>query len=237
MTPRRRQLLILALPVLAAAGVPLLLALTDIISIAELKARREELQALIGMRPLIHTTAFIIAFAAIAAFAPGAAVLKVAAGALFGLAGGFAVSLVATWLGAIIGFLTSRYVARHWVERRFEGQAGAINRGVARDGALYLVAMRFNPIIPFFMINFGLGLTRMKLWVFAAASVIGLMPASLVFANAGTQLARIEAPSDILSLPLFASLLLLSVMPIAGRLAANWLRRRQGGVVEGLGDS
>lgn len=232
MTLRPRRLAILALPALAAAIVLLVLGVGDLVSIAEIKARRQELQALIGARPVLHTAAFILAFAAIATFAPGAAVLKVAAGAVFGLAGGFAVSLAGTWLASILGCLTSRYLARHWVERRFAAQAGAINRGVARDGALYLIAMRFNPIIPFFLINFGLGLTRMRLWVFAAASLIGLVPASLVYANAGTQLARIQTPSDILSLPLLGSLVLLSLMPLAGRFAANWLRRRRGMIVD-----
>lgn len=234
MTRRRRQLTYLALPALALAIVLLLLVVGDLVSIPELKARREELQALIWTRPILHTIAFILAFAALAAFAPGAAVLKVAAGALFGLAGGFAVAQISTWLGALIGFLTSRYLARHRAERRFSRQVEAINRGVARDGALYLIAMRFNPIIPFFLINFGLGLTRMRLWVFAAASLIGLLPASLIYANAGTQLARIDTPADILSPSLIASLVLLSLMPIAGRLAADRLRRGPAGVVDEL---
>jgi uncharacterized membrane protein YdjX (TVP38/TMEM64 family) len=232
MTPRRRKLLILALPALAAAGLLLLLALGDLVSIAELKARRSELQALIGTRPVLHTAAFILLFAVAAAFAPGAAIFKVAAGALFGLAGGFAASLLATWLAALIGFFTSRYLARHRVERRFAAQIDAINRGVSSDGAVYLLAMRFNPIVPFFLINFGMGLTRMRWWVFAAASLVGLMPASFVYSNAGTQLARIETPSDILSVPLLASLVLLSAMPLAGRFAASWLRRRRGVIVD-----
>lgn len=232
MTPRQRRLLILALPALAAAGILLLLALGDLVSIAELKARREELQALIGMRPVLHTAAFILLFALAAAFAPGAAIFKVAAGALFGLAGGFAVSLMATWLATLIGWATARYLARHWVERRFARQAAAINRGVARDGVLYLVSMRLNPILPFFAINVGMGLTRMRLWVFAAVNFVGLIPASFIYANAGTQLARIDTPADILSLPLLGSLFLLSLMPLAGRFAATWLRRRRGVVVD-----
>lgn len=232
MTAPFRKWLILALPALAAAAVLALLLFGDLVSIAELKARRDALHALIAARPVLHTGLFVLVFAVAAAFAPGAAVFKVAAGALFGLAGGFAVSLLATWLAAILGFLIARYIARHWVERRFHAQAEAINRGVRRDGVVYLLAMRFNPLIPFFLINFGMGLTRMRLWVFAATSLFGLMPASFVYANAGTELARIETATDILSPRLILSLVLLSLMPLAGRAVDNLLKRRRGIIVD-----
>lgn len=232
MTLPRRKWLILALPALAAAAVVALVLLGEIVNIAELKARREALQALIATRPVLHTGLFVLLFATAAAFAPGAAVFKVAAGALFGLAGGFALSLLATWLAALIGFLIARYLARRWVERRFHAQVAAINRGVKRDGVIYLLAMRFNPLIPFFLINFGMGLTRMRLWVFAATSLVGLMPASFVYANAGTELARIETAADILSPRLILSLVLLSLMPLAGRAVDAWLKRRRGIIVD-----
>jgi uncharacterized membrane protein YdjX (TVP38/TMEM64 family) len=209
-----------------------LLVLSDFVTLAELKARRTELIALIQSRPVAFTSLFIIAFAVVASFAPGAAVLKVAAGALFGLWGGFAVSLIATLLAAAIGFAVARYVARNWVERRFHERVAAINRGVSREGVVYLLAMRFNPLIPFFLINVGLGLTRMRLWVFVATSFFGLIPASFVYSNAGTELARIETPSDILSVRLIGSLVLLSLMPLLGRWAAQWLRRRRAAVAD-----
>lgn len=232
MTPRHRRLMVLALPALAALAALGLFLLGDLINLDALKARQSELQALIAARPVAFTTVFVIVFAVIASFAPGAAVLKVAAGALFGLAAGFGVSLAATLLAAMIGFVMSRYLARHWVERRFHAQAEAINRGVRRDGIVYLLAMRFNPLLPFFLINFGMGLTRMRLWVFTATSLFGLMPASFVYANAGTELARIETPADILSARLIGSLILLSLMPVVGRLASNRLRHRRGLLVD-----
>ena len=230
---RRRRRLALAALILLPLAIAALLLFGDLVSLDTLRARQAELRAVIDAQPLLATTVFVIAFAVIASFAPGAAVLKVAAGALFGLLGGFLIALLATLLGAIIGFLLTRTALRPWVERRFAAPLAAINRGVERDGMVYLLALRFNPLVPFFLINFGLGLTRMRLLAFTGASFVGLMPAALVFANAGTELARITTPADILSWRLIGSLILLSLLPLAGRAAAAWLRRR-GGIVADL---
>lgn len=225
MTPGGRKTLVWAVAALAAA-VLLLLLLSDVMTLEQLKARREQLLAIIHERPVVLTTVFILAFALIAAFAPGAAVLKVAAGALFGLGGGFAVAQTATVLAAALGFIVARYLGRHWVERRFHGRVQTINRGVRREGVAFLLALRLNPLVPFFLINMGMGLTRMRLWVFVATSFFGLVPASLVYSNAGTELARIESPADILTVRLIGSLILLSLLPLAGRWAAKRVRRR-----------
>ncbi|MDB5668485.1 MAG: pyridine nucleotide-disulfide oxidoreductase [Alphaproteobacteria bacterium] len=225
MSPRGRKLALLALPVLVVAAVLLGWLAGDLLTLGELKRRQLELQDVIRAHPIGFTAGFLLLFGVAAAFAPGAAVLKVAAGALFGLWGGMAVALGGTLLGAVIGFLASRYLMRHWVEHRFARQSAAINRGLERDGIAYLLALRFNPLIPFFLINFAMGLTRMRATTFTLVSLVGLLPASFVYANAGTELARIEQPADILSVRLIVSLALLSVMPIAGR----WLSRRLGG--------
>lgn len=222
MSPRGRKLALFALPVLVAAAVLLVWLAGDLLTLSELKRRQLELQALISAEPVAFTAGFLVMFGVVAAVMPGAAVLKVAAGALFGLWGGMAVALGGTLLGAVIGFLASRYLMRHWVEQRFARQAAAINRGLERDGIVYLLALRFNPLVPFFLINFAMGLTRMRAATFTLVSLVGLLPASFVYAIAGTELARIEQPSDILSPRLIASLVLLSVMPVAGR----WISRR-----------
>lgn len=222
MSPRGRKLALFALPVLIAAAILLMWLAGDFLTLAELKRRQLELQEVIRTHPIGFTAGFLLLFGFAAAFAPGAAVLKVAAGALFGLWAGMAVALGGTLLGALIGFLASRYLMRHWVEHRFARQAAAINRGVEREGGVYLLAMRLNPLIPFFLINFAMGLTRMRAAAFTFVSLFGLIPASFVYANAGTELGRIEQASDILSVRLILSLVLLSVMPIAGR----WISRR-----------
>jgi uncharacterized membrane protein YdjX (TVP38/TMEM64 family) len=225
MSPSRRKLALFALPLLVAAALLLVWLAGDLLTLGELKRRQLELQALIRAEPVAFTAAFLVMFGLVASVMPGAAVLKVAAGALFGLWAGMAVALGGTLLGAVIGFLASRYLMRHWVEQRFSRQAAAVNRGLTSDGIVYLLALRFNPIIPFFLINFAMGLTRMRATTFTIVSLVGLLPASFVYANAGTELARIEQPADILSVRLVASLVLLSLMPIAGR----WLSKRLGG--------
>jgi uncharacterized membrane protein YdjX (TVP38/TMEM64 family) len=225
MSVRGRKLALLALPAFVVAAILLVWLAGDLLTLGELKRRQLELQALIRAEPVAFTAGFLLMFGVAAAVMPGAAVLKVAAGALFGLWAGMAVALGGTLLGAVIGFLASRYLMRHWVERRFARQAEAINRGLERDGIVYLLALRFNPLIPFFLINFAMGLTRMRATTFTLVSLIGLLPASFVYANAGTALARIQQPSDILSTRLIVSLVLLSIMPVAGR----WLSRRLAG--------
>ncbi len=225
MSPSRRKLALFALPLLIAAALLLVWLAGDVLTLGELKRRQLELQALIRAEPIAFTAAFLVMFGLVASVMPGAAVLKVAAGALFGLWAGMAVALGGTLLGAMIGFIASRYLMRHWIEQRFARQAAIINRGLTSNGIVYLLALRFNPLIPFFLINFAMGLTRMRAATFTIVSLVGLLPASLVYANAGTELARIEQPSDILSTRLIVSLVLLSLMPIAGR----WLSKRLGG--------
>jgi uncharacterized membrane protein YdjX (TVP38/TMEM64 family) len=227
MNPGTRRTLLLSLTAAGAAALGLLL-ISQVMTFADLKEHREELLATIARQPVAFTTLFMLAFAVLAAAAPGAAVLKVAAGALYGLWGGFLVSLFSTLMAATIGFVAARYLLRGWVERRFRERITAINRGVEQDGVVFLLALRFNPLVPFFLINFGMGMTRMRLWVFVVTSFFGLIPASIVYSNAGTQLASIDTPADIVSVRLLGSLLLLSLMPLAGRWAAKRLRKRQG---------
>ena len=227
MSPGSRRTLFLTLAAVAAAGLGMLL-LSDVITLSELKSRREEMVALIAASPNTFTALFIAAFALAAAAVPGAAVFKVAAGALFGFWGGAIISQISTLLAATLGFVAARYLLRSWVERRFHDRIDAINCGLERDGVVFLLALRFNPLVPFFLINFSMGVTRMRLWVFVVTSFFGLIPASIVYSNAGTAIAQIETPADILSIRLLGSLVLLSLMPLAGRWAAQRLRRRRG---------
>lgn len=234
MNPGTRRTLMLTLLALGAAALAFLI-VSNAITLEQFKQRREELLAVVEAAPVTFVALFFLAFSVLAAFAPGTSLFKIAAGALFGLAGGFALSLAACVAAATIGFLTARYLARGWTERRFHSRVAAINRGVAREGVVFLLAMRFNPLVPFVLINIFMGLTRMKLWKFMATSFVGVIPASFVYTNAGTELARIESSSDILSIRLLGSLVLLSIMPLVGRWAATRLRRARG-IAEDAGD-
>jgi uncharacterized membrane protein YdjX (TVP38/TMEM64 family) len=235
MSPGTRRTLLLTLLAAGTAALALYL-LNDLVTLEELKQRRQQLLDLIAERPVAFTSLYFIAFAVIAAFSPGTSLFKVAAGAVFGLAAGFPLALGAALSAAVIGFVTSRYLARGWAERRFAQRVEIVNRGVAQEGVVFLLALRFNPLVPFILINFVAGLTRMRLWVFALTSFFGLIPATFVYTNAGTELARITTTSDLLNVRLLGSLVLLSLMPLAGRWAAKALQRRRTAIADLTGE-
>jgi len=145
---------------------------------------------------------------------PGAALLSLVAGALFGRWVGTLLVLLAATLGATLAFLSSRYLFRAAVQRRFGSRLETLDRGVQREGAFYLFTMRLLPYIPFFLINIGMGLTSMRVWTFAWVSFVGMLPGTFVYVNAGQALSEIQSLSDIVSPPILLSFILLGVLPL-----------------------
>ena len=205
-----------------------LLGLGEELSLEALKARRDELAALQSERPLLLIGAFFLVYVAVTALSlPGAAVMTLAAGALFDLLLGTVIVSFASTIGASLAFLSSRYLLRDWVKARFGQRVEAIDRGIARDGAFYLLTLRLIPAFPFFLINLAMGLTAMRLVVFALVSQLGMLAGTIVYVNAGTQLARIESTSDVLSPALIGSFVLLGLFPLLAKaLVGRWRRRR-----------
>ena len=148
---------------------------------------------------------------------PGAAVLTLAGGAVFGLLTGLILVSFASSLGATLAFLVSRYLFRDTVQGRFGGSLKSINEGVEREGAAFLFAMRLVPAFPFFVINLVMGLTRLRLWTFYWVSQVGMFAGTVVYVNAGTQLAQIESAGDIISAEILISFLLLAMLPFIAR--------------------
>ncbi|HKX37297.1 MAG TPA: FAD-dependent oxidoreductase [Burkholderiales bacterium] len=148
---------------------------------------------------------------------PGAAVMTLAGGAIFGLAWGTLIVSFAASIGATLAFLASRFVLRDWVQRRFGEPLRAINRGVEREGAFYLFTLRLIPVIPFFAINLAMGLTRMRVWTFYWVSQLGMLAGTLVYVNAGRQLAAIDSPAGILSPALIGAFVLLGLFPLVAK--------------------
>jgi uncharacterized membrane protein YdjX (TVP38/TMEM64 family) len=145
---------------------------------------------------------------------PGAAILTLAGGALFGLFWGTLTVSFASTIGATLAFLAARFLLRDNIQNRFGDHLQAINEGIAHDGAYYLFTLRLAPIFPFFIINLLMGLTPLKTRAFYWVSQIGMLPGTLVYVNAGTQLAKIESLSDILSPALVGSFVLLGAFPL-----------------------
>jgi pyruvate/2-oxoglutarate dehydrogenase complex dihydrolipoamide dehydrogenase (E3) component/uncharacterized membrane protein YdjX (TVP38/TMEM64 family) len=197
------------------------------LTLDSLKARQSELAAYVEANPFAAAAAFFLVYVAVTALSlPGAAILTLAAGAIFGLLEGTLIASFASTIGASLAFLSSRYLLRDWVRARFGARVDAIDRGLDRDGAFYLLSLRLIPAFPFFLINLAMGLTGMRLVTYALVSQVGMLAGTIVYVNAGTQLAAIESTSDIFSPALVGSFLLLGLFPLLARAAVGWWKRR-----------
>lgn len=176
--------------------------------------------------PLLVSLLFTLFYILVAALSlPGAAILSLAAGALFGLLWGAIIVSFASSIGATLAFLVARYLLGDWARRHFGERLQAVDRGIEREGAFYLFALRLVPVFPFFLINILMGLTRIRPRTFYWVSQLGMLPATVVYVNAGTQLARIRQLSDILSPPLVLSFVLLGFFPLLAKWLLQWLKR------------
>jgi len=158
---------------------------------------------------------------------PGATVLTLAGGAIFGLVTGLILISFASTIGASIAFLVSRYLFRDAVQSRFGSSLKAINDGIDKDGPFYLFALRLVPAFPFFVINLVMGLTTLRLWTFFWVSQLGMFAGTVVYVNAGTQLAQIESASGIFSGEILLSFLLLAMLPFIGKKIIGLLANRK----------
>ena len=158
---------------------------------------------------------------------PGAAVMTLAGGALFGLGVGTVMVSFASSIGATLAFIVSRFLLRESIQRRFGEKLAAINEGVRKDGAFYLFTLRLVPLFPFFVINLVLGLTPIRTLVFYVVSQLGMLPGTLVYVNAGTQLAKITSLQDILSPALIFSFIMLGVFPLIAKGVVSFVKRRR----------
>ena len=214
--------------IVAAVAAFFFLDLGRYLTLEALKARQESLAALVERQPLAAIGGFFLLYVLVTALSlPGATIMTLASGAIFGLWLGTLIASFASTMGASLAFLISRYLARDWVTAKFGKRVKAIDEGISRDGAFYLFSLRLIPLFPFFLINLGMGVTAMRLVTFYLVSQIGMLPGTFVFVNAGTQLAAIERTSDILSPALIGSLALLGLFPLIARYALSLIRKRR----------
>jgi uncharacterized membrane protein YdjX (TVP38/TMEM64 family) len=194
-----------------------------------LKANIDSVKGWVGEHLLSALLLFFLTYLAVTALSlPVALPLSLVAGALFDRWLGTGVVLLAAACGATLAMLSSRYLFRDFIQRRFGDRLKALNEGVERDGPYYLFTLRLVPLFPFWLINLGMGLTRMRVWTFFWVSLLGMLPGTFLYVNAGTELSRINSPSDVVSLPLIISFALLGVVPLLLRLLVRWLGRRRG---------
>ena len=202
--------------------------LGQLLTLDHLKASRDALAAQVQQRPLFTAVAFFAVYVAATALSfPGATVLTLAAGAMFGLGWGLLLVSFASSLGALLAFLAARYLLQGMVQARFGKLLAPINEGMARDGAFYLLTLRLVPLFPFFVVNLLVALTPITASRFYLISQIGMLAGTAVFVNAGTQLAAIQKPSDVLSPGLLLSFVLLGVFPLLAKAVVSALQRRK----------
>lgn len=198
------------------------------LSLDALKAARESLAQMVAERPLQSALLFMALYVGVVAMSlPGAAVMTLAGGALFGFVRGVLLVSISATVGATLAMLLARFVARDWVRRRFPAAVATVDRGMAKGGDFYHLSLRLAPVFPFFLINLAMGLTLVPVLRYAAVTMAGALPGTLAFVAAGTALSRVERISDVLSPALLGALVLLAAMPLFGKLAAGWLARRK----------
>jgi uncharacterized membrane protein YdjX (TVP38/TMEM64 family) len=158
---------------------------------------------------------------------PGAVVMTLVGGAVFGLTTGIFIISFASTIGATLAFLISRFVLRDYIQTRFKEKLKAINEGVEHEGDFYLFTLRLIPLFPFFVINLVMGLTPMKAWRFYLVSQVGMLPGTIVFVNAGSQLGSLESLAGILSPSLILSFALLGIFPLLAKKMVSFIKGRR----------
>ena len=193
-----------------------------------LKAQADALGAAVAANPWQAAGLFFLAYVLVAALSiPGAAVMTLAAGALFGLVEGTVLVSFASSIGATLAFLVARFGFRDALRARFGERLRDIDAGIARDGAFYLLTLRLVPAFPFFVVNLLSGLTSLPTRTFYWVSQLGMLPATIVYVLAGTQLAQIRSLGDILSPGLLGALVALGVLPLVLKSVLGWLKARR----------
>ncbi len=200
----------------------------DYLTLSYIRESQERLSALYRLRSFQVMGAYMAVYILIAsASLPGAAVLTVAAGAIFGLvAGTLAVSFAST-IGATLACAVSRFILRDWVQGKFGDRLRTVNEGMAKEGPFYLFTLRLIPVFPFWLINLVMGLTTMRLRTFYWVSQLGMLPGTILYVNAGRELAKIRSLSGILSPGLLVAFAALGVFPVAARKILGLYRARK----------
>jgi len=229
---REKEVLVKKILILAALAALIaayfIFDLGQYLTIDGIKGVVDDVRGFYAENQLMVLAAFFVIYVGVtAASLPGAAFMTLAAGALFGLVVGTILVSFASTMGATLAFLSSRFVLRDTIEARFGDRLKTINEGLERDGAFYLFTLRMIPAIPFFVINLVMGLTRIKAWTFVWVSQIGMLLGTIVFVNAGTQLAQIESTSGLLSPALIGSFVLLAIVPWIAKAVVGFVQARK----------
>ena len=202
--------------------------LDEMLTLQALKAGQERFAGWQEASPWLVGLGFFALYVTLTSLSvPGAAVMTIAAGALFGLFWGTLIVSFASSIGATVAFLIARFLLRDGVQRRFGRRLKTIDEGIKREGAFYLFTLRLVPVFPFFVINVLMGLTAIRVVTFYGASQLGMLPATVVYVNAGTQLGQVETLSGILSPGILLSFALLGLFPLIAKRVLDAVKKRR----------
>ena len=226
------QRLLIAVAIIIVIILFKVLGLGQYLTLDYLKASQEKFSQLYANNRFVVIAVYMSIYIFVTALSlPGAAVMTLAGGALFGFWVGVLVVSFASTIGATLACFVARFLLRDWVQNRFGEKLSVINKGIESEGAFYLFSLRLVPIFPFFVINLAMGLTTMQLLTFYWVSQIGMLPGTMVYVNAGKELGRIESLSGILSPGLIISFVILGLFPITAKKLLYLYKKRTGKLV------
>lgn len=217
------------LTVLTMAALVALFFLFDLqryLSLAEIKTHQEVFQQVYASNRMLSLIGYFALYVLVTALSlPGAVIMTLAGGALFGFLPALIVVSFASAIGATLAFLVSRFLLRDWVQHKFRERLQVLNAGIENEGGFYLFTLRLVPIFPFFVINLVMGLTPMRTSTFYWVSQLGMLAGTAVYVNAGTRLGQMQTVNGILSAELLLSFALLGVFPLLARKTVALMKR------------
>lgn len=198
------------------------------LSLESLKTQQVAFDAYYQENQILTLAIYVLVYILITALSlPGAAIITLAGGAVFGLVIGTIAVSFASSIGATLAFIFSRFLLGNWVQSKFGDKLDSINAGVEKDGAFYLFTLRLVPLFPFFVINLLMGLTKIRVWTFYWVSQVGMLAGTAVYVNAGTELAKLDSLKGILSPSLIFSFVLLGIFPLIAKKLVELIRRNK----------
>lgn len=223
----KRPRLLLLLLIVAALSAALLLDLDRYLSFELLKAQQAALATQVEQNPLGYALGYILLYVVVTALSfPGAGIMSLAAGALFGMLVGVGVVLIGATLGATVAMWSARFLFRGPLRRRFPQQVAKIDAGIHKEGALYLFSLRLLAIFPYFLVNLLMGLTPIRTWKYMWVTFIGMIPATSVLVYAGTQLAQLDSPAGLFTPELLAAFIAMALLPWLSKALVSTLEQR-----------
>jgi len=203
--------------------------LGDYLSLSYIKESQQNFQELYSQNSAAVIAGYMLIYIIVTALSlPGAAVMTLAGGAIFGFIIGLIIVSFASTIGATMACFVSRFILRDWVQGKIGDKLKTVNEGVEKEGAFYLFTLRLIPVFPFWLINLGMGLTKMPLKTFYWVSQVGMLAGTAVFVNAGKELGKIDSLSGILSPGLIISFVLLGLFPLAAKKSIAFYKKKKG---------